>query len=248
MSKRTEATRAGSISLTIHVAVIGLVLFVSAFKPVQIKLREVTPLFAPLPQPHLRIAKSGGGGGARQPLVPKGEPPKAAPRAFAPPAIVTHQASLTVPAIGADLPQIASAIGVPDGVAGLMAGPGINGIGGPGLGGFGPGPGRGPGGDGDDTSGVLRAGGAVSAPKPLFTPEPEYSEDARNAKLQGIVLISMVVDPSGRTTHIKVLRPLGLGLDEKAMEAVRRWMFAPGKKDGKPVAVAATAEVSFRLL
>jgi TonB family protein len=109
-------------------------------------------------------------------------------------------------------------------------------------GGFGPGEGGGVGG------GVYRVGGGVTAPSLLFKVEPEYSEEARKAKYQGTVLLYIEVDPSGKATNIKVARSLGLGLDEKAMEAVRKWKFKPGYKDGKPVTVAATIEVNFRLL
>jgi TonB family protein len=88
----------------------------------------------------------------------------------------------------------------------------------------------------------------VTAPSLLFKVEPEYSEEARRAKYQGVVLLYVEVDPSGRATDIRVQRSLGLGLDEKAIEAVKKWKFLPGKKDGKAVAVAATIEVNFRLL
>ena len=109
-------------------------------------------------------------------------------------------------------------------------------------GGFGPGSGGGIGG------GVFRVGGGVTAPSLLLKVEPEYSEEARKAKHQGTVLLSVEVDTSGRATNIKVARSLGLGLDEKAIEAVKQWKFKPGYKDGKPVIVAATIEVNFRLL
>jgi TonB family protein len=82
----------------------------------------------------------------------------------------------------------------------------------------------------------------------VYKVEPEYSEEARKAKYQGTVLLYVEVDPSGRATNIRVARSLGLGLDEKAIEAVKKWKFAPGKKDGRPVTVAATIEVNFRLL
>jgi TonB family protein len=96
--------------------------------------------------------------------------------------------------------------------------------------------------------GVFRVGGGVSAPVLISKIEPEYSEDARKAKYQGIVLLYVEVDPSGRAQNVRVARSLGLGLDEKAIEAVRKWKFRPGLKDGKPVTVAATIEVNFRLL
>ena len=78
--------------------------------------------------------------------------------------------------------------------------------------------------------------------------EPEYSEEARKAKYQGTVTLYVEVDPSGRATNIRVLHSLGLGLDEKAMDAVKQWKFKPGMKDGKPVTVQASIEVNFRLL
>ena len=81
----------------------------------------------------------------------------------------------------------------------------------------------------------------------LHKVEPEYTEEARNAKYQGTVLLSVEIDPTGIATNIKVQRSLGLGLDEKAIQAVKQWRFKPGEKDGKPVTVAATIEVNFCL-
>jgi TonB family protein len=96
--------------------------------------------------------------------------------------------------------------------------------------------------------GVYRIGGGVSAPALIAKVEPEYSEEARKEKFQGTVVLYVVVDESGKPRDLRVIRPLGLGLDEKAIEAVMKWRFRPGMKDGKPVAVAATIEVNFRLL
>jgi TonB family protein len=95
--------------------------------------------------------------------------------------------------------------------------------------------------------GVYKIGGGVSAPIPTVRPEPEYSEEARRAKWQGAVLLQLVVDENGIPLDIKVVRSLGLGLDQKAIEAVQQWRFKPGLKDGKPVPVVATIEVNFRL-
>jgi TonB family protein len=96
-------------------------------------------------------------------------------------------------------------------------------------------------------TGVYRPGGGVANPIPTYKPEPQYSDEARNAKWQGAVLLSLVVDETGKPTNIRVVRPLGLGLDEKAVEAVSQWIFKPGVKDGAPVPVQAQIEVSFRL-
>src|SRR5437667_162612 len=92
-----------------------------------------------------------------------------------------------------------------------------------------------------------QAGGGVSAPKSLFAPDPEYSEEAREAKYQGTCVLYLIVGPDGKPRDIRVARSLGLGLDEKAIEAVRQWKFEPAMKDGKPVAVAINVEVDFRL-
>jgi TonB family protein len=87
----------------------------------------------------------------------------------------------------------------------------------------------------------------VSAPKALYSPDPEYSEEARKAKYQGTCVLWLIVGPDGRPRDIKVARSLGLGLDEKAIEAVKSWKFEPAMKDGKPVAVQINVEVDFRL-
>ncbi|HRJ19315.1 MAG TPA: TonB family protein [Bryobacteraceae bacterium] len=96
--------------------------------------------------------------------------------------------------------------------------------------------------------GAFRIGGGVSAPQPIFKVEPEYSEEARAAGFQGRVMLSTVIDAEGTPTQIKVVRPLGMGLDEKAIEALAKWKFRPATKEGKPVAVISNVEMSFRLL
>ncbi len=96
--------------------------------------------------------------------------------------------------------------------------------------------------------GVYRIGGGVSAPVPISRAEPEYTEQARAAKWQGAVLLQVTVDENGVPQNIQVIRPLGMGLDQKAIEAVQKWRFKPGTKDGQPVPVLANIEVNFRLL
>ncbi len=95
--------------------------------------------------------------------------------------------------------------------------------------------------------GAYRIGGGVSAPTVISKTEPQYSEEARKARLQGTVLIALVVGEDGEPRNVRVLKSLGLGLDEKAMETVRTWRFAPGQKEGAPVPVLATIQVNFRL-
>lgn len=98
------------------------------------------------------------------------------------------------------------------------------------------------------SAGVFRIGGDVSAPMPIFKVEPEYSEEARAAGFQGTVLLAVVINEEGTPTSIKVVRSLGMGLDEKAIEAMGKWKFRPGMKAGKPVSVHANVEMAFRLM
>ena len=109
------------------------------------------------------------------------------------------------------------------------------------------------GGIGDSSSGApgiatIHRGRGVTPPQLLYKVEPEFSEDARKAKHQGVVVLSIEVDANGNVRNIRVQQGLGLGLDEKAMEAVSRWRFRPGLFDGKPVATEATVQVNFQLL
>jgi TonB family protein len=78
--------------------------------------------------------------------------------------------------------------------------------------------------------------------------EPEFSEQARKAKHQGVVILYGEVDTNGKLRNVRVVQALGLGLDEKAIEAVKKWKFRPGYQDGRPVVAAATIEVNFHLL
>ena len=102
-------------------------------------------------------------------------------------------------------------------------------------------------------TGVLFGQGSVqeiprsSAPVAIHRAEPEYTEEARNAKIEGAVLIKLVIDEDGVPTEPKVMRSLDKGLDEKAIEAVKQWRFKPGLKDGKRVPVLVNIEINFRL-
>lgn len=247
--------KAFGLSVLTVSSLLGLALLIGTNKAVQEAVKEtVTPIFAPvmrreLPIPPKKEMAGGGGGGGEKLPDSKGKLPKIAPKQFIPPTVHTvDDPKLAVtPTIVADanLPNI-DAANYGDPLAGLGApsngtGKG-NGIG-PGKGsGIGPGSGGGYGG------GVFNIGGGVSKPEVVSKVEPEYSEEARKAKYQGEVWLSVVVDEKGIPQEIKVTRKLGLGLDEKAIEAVQKWRFRPGMKDGKPVAVRATIAVSFHLL
>ncbi len=257
------------MSTGFQIGVVVLLFTVFSTKAVQQQVKTVAQIFVPTDlepyqpkmAPKKQVMGGGGGGGDRSPLpASKGRLPKVSLKQFTPPMAVVNNPNpkLTMePSIIAppdvNLPQVnmsqygdpLAKIGPPSNGPGSGGGIGSGSGGGVGSGkggGFGPGEGGGVGG------GVYRVGGGVTAPSLLFKVEPEYSEEARKAKYQGTVLLYIEVDPSGKATNIRVARSLGLGLDEKAMEAVRKWKFKPGYKDGKPVTVAATIEVNFRLL
>jgi protein TonB len=113
--------------------------------------------------------------------------------------------------------------------------------------GSGSGSGMGAGSGGGTGGGPRKIGGGVSAPVVLFAQEPEFSEEARKAKVAGNVLVYLQVDTNGRPTHVRVLRGIGLGLDEKAMEAVRQYRFKPAMENGHPVVVEMNVEVNFQI-
>jgi TonB family protein len=113
--------------------------------------------------------------------------------------------------------------------------------------GSGNGNGYGPGTGGNTGGGLYRVGGGVSAPVPLNQVEAEFSDEARRAKYQGVCLISLIVDAQGNPQNPRVVRTLGMGLDEKALEAVRKYKFKPAMKGNTPVPVMITVEVNFRL-
>lgn len=258
-AKKTNIKKAALSSLLIHVGVVTLMVFAASLPPVRTAIISKVNFIAPSPGPYLAKQHRGGGGGGDWSATPvsKGSLPSAVKKMFVPPMLrnvpdpkLTLDASLLLPP---DVPNIRSdQFGDPLAKAGIPSngnGPG-SGMGDGDRGGLGPGrgPGYGRGCCGGWGGNVYQPGGGVSAPKVLSMVEPEYSDDARKAKYQGAVLLAVVVDERGVVRDVRVLRPLGLGLDQKAVEAVAQWKFRPGTKDGKPVAVQATIEVNFRLL
>lgn len=259
-------SKAGFTAVVIHVVVVALALFIGTSPAVQKLVKDHVSLIAPPPPfepkmiPKKDLSGGGGGGGSHAPTpVSQGKLPKPAPKQFVPPmiALVEHPKIAIDPTIDvpldANLPKInadnfgdpLSKLKLPSNGTGSGAGMGGGSGGGVGNGrggGYGNGSGGGVGG------GAYKIGGGVSAPKVIFQVEPEYSEDARKAKFQGTVVIALVVDEKGNPRDIRVVRPLGMGLDQKAIEAVEKWRFRAGQKDGKAVATQATIEVSFRLL
>jgi TonB family protein len=113
--------------------------------------------------------------------------------------------------------------------------------------GSGKGPGFCPGEGGGTGGGVFRMGSGASPPRAIYSPEPEFSEEARKAKYQGVCTLGVIVDADGHPTNIRVLSSLGMGLDEKAIAAVKTWRFEPAMKDGRPVRFEIAVEVDFHL-
>ncbi|HEU5403521.1 MAG TPA: energy transducer TonB [Terriglobales bacterium] len=216
---------------------------------------EIAPYVLP---PNAKVSGGGGGGGDRDKLeASKGALPKTARDQITPPAIVIRSDSPVLPvpptvvAPQLNIPQV----GPLGDVVSHILGPASNGTGyGGGIGsgsgtgvGSGNGPGVGPGFGGGIGGGAYRIGGGVSAPVPIYDPDPEYSDEARKAKYQGTVVLWVVIGPDGRPRDMRVERSLGMGLDEKAMDAVKKWRFRPAMKDNQPVPVQVNIEVSFRL-
>ncbi len=241
------------ISFVSHAAGILALLWAFHVAVVGPKITEAHGNIIPLsPPPNLyRIGKNGnnagGGGDASKLKASTGTPPRAAMKQFTPPQVLPpRESKLQVePTIIADL-KIPQSNQIGDPLSKLMTPSNGSGTGG-GIGngsGGGVGPGRGPG----VGPGVFRCcGSGVSAPKPLYTPEPEFSEEARKAKYQGVVVLEIIVGTDGTVHSPRVVRSLGMGLDEKARERVMVWKFDPATKDGRPVAVVMNIEVAFNL-
>lgn len=261
-ARRSRRTSGIVGSLLAHIGVAGLVLAATALPVLRLPEKEVFRQHIPvlLTAPP-KVAAGGGGGGGDHSVVPpdRGRPPQQQAKQFIPPQQVLKNPSpaLTLPvAIEAklDLPQTVDLqhYGNPmDGRSLPSNGPGSGGGIGTGVGG-GIGSGDGTGlGDGSRMGfggGVYRIGGVVSNPQLVSKTDPEYSEEARKAKFQGSVRLTVIIDAAGHVSHIQVPQPLGMGLDEKAIEAVQKWKFRPAIREGVPVPVIANIEVSFRLL
>jgi protein TonB len=259
-----RSPQSSAISTGVHVLIILLIILLIIFakKQPQVKQAIVTPiLIAPyLPKtPQITAPAAGGGGGGAHEIVPptKGKLPQIADKQLIPPQIlkVDHPKIPIQPTIVMPKMQVPDNnmpnIGMPQAAqVTLSAGNG----GGSGIGsghhggiGSGDGAGLGPGSDGGTGGGVRRPGGGISNPVVIYSVEPEFSDEARRQKYQGVVVMSLIVDAHGNPQNIRVVRPLGMGLDEKAVEAVKQYKFKPAQENGKPVAVEVNIEVNFQL-
>ena len=94
---------------------------------------------------------------------------------------------------------------------------------------------------------VFRIGGGVTAPSVISRVEPQYSDEARNARYQGTVVLEVTIKKDGTAEIVRVVRSIGFGLDENAVEAIKQWRFKPGMRNGVPVDVSVNVEVNFNL-
>jgi periplasmic protein TonB len=244
--------KATAASIVIYALAILLFLYIS-YRKVSSYMAAKTDLVTQLtPPPEMKPAKAvmGGGGGQRGATpVTQGHLPKFAETQITPPKIPVEtkiqmpdatievqkdlkMANNTMPNFGMpNSPLVGNSMGNGSG-SGLGSGNGS---------GLGVGSGGGYGG------GVRQVGGGVSAPVLLYSPEPEFSEEARKAKVAGNVLVNLIVDAQGRPQNVRVVRGVGMGLDEQAVKAVQQYKFKPAMEAGKPVAVQLNVEVNFQI-
>lgn len=253
------------ISTTVNLSILLVLLFFvgkkiveTVTKPTIMTSIDVGDYNAPK---SLNKAGGGGGGGDRSVIeASKGKLPKIEKDPVVPPMVQTFdKPKIAMPAaiaVQADIklpdnPDLAN-LGMKAGTNvvlsnGTGSGGGMGSGSGGGLG-SGNGVGYGPGSGWNTGGGLAQVGGRVSAPVPLFQPEAEFSDEARRAKYQGVCLVGLIVDAQGNPQNVHIVRALGMGLDEKAMEAVRKYKFKPAMRDGKtPVPVYVNVEVNFRL-
>jgi TonB family protein len=251
------------VSFILNTGLIALLIWLTSWTAThtpQIKqMVGMSVQISPYVLPSSKDISGGGGGGGSHDVHPasKGVLPKFAKTQIAPPTVLPMEqpklavAPTVVVPSEIKMPQVGP-IGDP---MAKLSGPASNGTGtGGGIGsgtgggvGSGRGPGVGPGWGGGIGGGAYHVGGGVRAPRPIFSPEPEFSEEARKNKWQGNVVLRVIVGSDGKTHEVAVLHSLGMGLDEKAVEAVRAWRFEPGTKDGAPVPVEINVEVNFHL-
>jgi TonB family protein len=263
--KRSPASSA--VSFITHAVVFGLILLFTLqqwheraiAKKAVVTPIDVTPF---VPAAPAKDVMGGGGGGGNHDLVEasKGKLPKMEKAPLAPPQILKldHPKLPVEPAVMMpqqiklpDNPNMPN-IGVPQSTQIALASQGGgsgSGFGSGSGGGIGSGNGNGigPGTGGGYGGGLYHPGGGVSNPVLVYAPDPEFSDEARRAKYQGVCVVGLIVDAQGNPQRVRIVRPLGMGLDEKALEAVRQYKFKPAVFNGKPVPVEINIEVNFRI-
>src|SRR5580700_3920393 len=243
------------LSLVGQAAILGLLIYFTSC--VIVHTPEIAKRMPNLNElPLIFSGRNGGGGGGGDPLpawhgnLPRAslDPQLATPTVILPkepPKLAVDQTVVVAPDIR--LPQ-GGQIGDPTSEFSKVLSNGPGGPGGIGVGCCdGVGPSTGPG-AGDGPPGIYPAGKmGVTVPQVIFNPEPSFSDEARKAKAQGMVLLLVVVGKDGHTYDVRVGQSLGMGLDEKAIEAVKNWRFRPATLNGQPVATQIAVQVDFHL-
>ena len=260
---RTQSRWTSMLSVGTHALICSLLLLFALdqwhTRQVQRKMlaTEVTPF---IPASNLKDIMGGGGGGGNHELIEasKGALPKFAKQQIAPPQLLkldnpklAVEPTVVMPPIklpDANMPDL----GIPQSGQVSFASQGSGSGSGFGTGsgggiGSGNGNGIGPGEGGGYGGGIYHVGGGVSNPTLIYAPDPEFSDEARRAKYQGVCVVGLIVDTLGNPQRVHIVRALGMGLDEKAMEAVRQYKFKPAQLKGKNVAVEVNIEVNFRI-
>lgn len=244
--------RAKLISFGLHAlaATVGFLLpfFTDTRLPFPLRISDA-PLRIRIAPPQPALEKPSGGGTQDETPASLGRPPLVATRKFLIPLrpTVAEPQLVVEPALNVDIPVEYANVNLPQfGSPFAPPGPPSGGRGKGGIGSDLDGPGIGPG-AGPGISATPGEGPLVG-PSVLYKQEPEFSEEARRAKVQGTIVVEVVVGTDGKAHDIRVRNSLGLGLDEKAVEAVSQWRFRPAMRAGKPIATGATIYVNFRLL
>jgi protein TonB len=232
--------KAFALSVVLQTAVVATLICLGTNESSLSKMTPVTLIVLPSAA-KLTPAKTKPRGGGGQPTPALQRPvPRVSPKVFTPPLIADEHPALV---IDASLVTSSDAWLAPASTIGNLMGAWV----GAGTGNI-PGPGSGSGGIDRGDAQVFTVGKGTVPPAVLSKVDPEYSEEARKAKYSGAVMLSVVVNTDGRAGNITVVRSLGMGLDEKAVEAVQQWRFRPGMNQGIPVRVRAQIEVNLRLL
>lgn len=245
----TDTPRSQMISVSLHVAVLLALMLLPSLMHTPLPLADLPAAVTLVPRKLLWRAQEAGGGAqqaapatlgkvevlARRPLLPPlTRPLDRTPKLIVESAISMEIAMPQINTIGDPLSTVKgpTSLGRGNGPGGIGdgTGPGIGDQSGPGLGNF------------------AERWRGVTPPVVIHRVEPDYPDEARKARFQGSVLVYVEVDEQGRIRSIRVEKPAGLGLDEKAIEAVKQWRFRPATRDGRPVAVPARIDVSFHLL
>jgi protein TonB len=253
------------ISSGLNIAILLIAIYFGITQAVKLvnKKFEATNIDVGVWAPKAPTQAGGGGGGGNHSVIDptKGHLPKIEKNPITPPQVRTFDKPIIEAPAAINVQQdiklpnnpmlpnigVTQSANVTIASEGQGSGAGMGSGSGGGLG-SGQGNGYGPGYGGNAGGGVYHVGGGISAPVPLNSVEAEFSDEARRAKYQGVCLIQMIVDAHGMPQDPRVVRPLGMGLDQKALEAVRKYRFKPAMKDGRtPVPVMITVEVNFRL-